>query len=73
MRLIIIIVLFGYSVTKEGHTGVGRADLWIAGFEVHTNDDLMNWASSLAANREVLSKGQHLWSPKSLVLPFFGQ
>ncbi|CAE7554142.1 unnamed protein product [Symbiodinium sp. CCMP2592] len=43
-------------------TGLGQADLWLSGFQVVTESTIINWASSLAANRDALAKGQHLCS-----------
>ena len=42
------------------NTGLGQADLWLSGFQVVTESTIINWASSLAANRDALAKGQHL-------------
>ena len=50
----------------DKHSDVGRADVWISGFEVRTNNNLISWASNLAANREILSQGQTLTSAKKL-------
>ncbi|CAE7245788.1 unnamed protein product, partial [Symbiodinium microadriaticum] len=44
------------------HAGLGQADLWLSGFEVVTGSTIISWASSLAANRAALAKGQHLCS-----------
>jgi len=41
------------------NTGLGQADLWLSGFQVVTESTIINWASSLAANRDALAKGQN--------------
>ncbi|CAE7800733.1 unnamed protein product [Symbiodinium sp. CCMP2456] len=41
------------------HTGLGQADLWVSGFQVVTGSTIISWASSLAANRDTLAKGQN--------------
>ena len=62
--------LLGHN-SVEQQNGVGRADVWISGFEVRTNNNLISWASSLAANRELLSQGQSLARNQSYGFPWF--
>lgn len=44
---------------KHGeYSGLGIAEVWISGFEVMTKNKLVNWATAMATNRDVLREGQ---------------